>query len=244
MVLDEIGRGTLAVDAIGRLPNSLAGLYYNRAEARFPDGQGYAEARIVLSVLLAARQPLTRVQLAMITGFDADDALLRLLRALNCFVTWDPDIGESGVYRITHKSISDWLVAPARGFDRFKADVAAGRERIIAHCSGWATHNEPYALRYLIAHLLEAGKRAEALAVVRDGFLARRRRSIESRQDVEDLRMLTLALVEAKDAAAILELARTDNTAQRDGVAAGLQSAPQAAGEFVDGIVKSLLQVK
>ena len=70
MVLDELAHGTLGLDALGRLPNSLAGLYYNRADARFPDGRGYGKARSVLAVLLAARQPLTRAQLGMITSFD------------------------------------------------------------------------------------------------------------------------------------------------------------------------------
>ena len=193
MVLDELGHGTLALDELGRLPNSLAGLYYNRAEARFPDGKGFAEARTVLAVLLAARRPLTRSQLAMITGLDRDDTLLRLLRTLICFVTWDPDVGDGGVYRVAHKSIGDWLVAPPGGFDRFKVDLGTGRELILAHCRRWADHHEVYALTYFIVHLLEAGLRTEALDVVRAGFFDKRRALVDMHRDFEDIRSLTLA---------------------------------------------------
>ena len=63
--------------------------------------------------------------------------MLQLLRNLLCFVTWDPDIGKGGVYRVGHKSIGDWLLAPPGGFDTFKVDLAAGRELILAHCRKW-----------------------------------------------------------------------------------------------------------
>jgi hypothetical protein len=243
MVLDELAHGTLALDALGRLPNSLAGLYYNRADARFPDGKGYDKARSVLAVLLAARQALTRSQLAMITSLDRDE-LLHLLRSLLCFVTWDPDIGEGGVYRIAHKSIGDWLLAPPGGFDTFKADLAAGRELILAHCRKWPEHHEIYALTYLIAHLLDAGLWPEALEVIRGGFFAQRRSHSGAQRDFEDIRGLTLALVAAEQEAALVGLAQTDNIAQRDGIVAGLQSAPAAADAFVEKVVKTLLQVR
>jgi hypothetical protein len=244
MVLDELGHGTLALDELGRLPSSLAGLYYNRAEARFPDGKRFAQARTVLAVLLAARRPLTRSQLAMITDLDRDDTLLRLLRTLNCFVTWDPDVGDGGVYRVAHKSIGDWLVAPAGGFDRFRVDLTAGRELILAHCRRWADHREAYALTYFIVHLLEAGLRTEALDAVRAGFFDKRRAFVDLHRDFEDIRSLTLALVSVWDETAIVGLAQTDNIEQRDGVAAGLQAAPSEADGFIGGVVKALLQVR
>jgi hypothetical protein len=243
MVLAELSTGTLAASDIGKLPKSLAGLYHNRAESRFPDGAGYADARLVLGVLQAAREALSRSQLAAIIDLDRDEALLPLLRKLNCFVMWDHDIGEEGVYRIAHKSIGDWLLAPARGFDRFKGDLPAGRERLLAHCRGWTRHYEPYALRYLITHLLEGGLRAEVFALVREGFFERRRSHLDSNADFSDARDLTLALVESGDEAAILELARTDNIRQRDGIAAGLLTAPPEADNFVDRIVAGLLRM-
>jgi hypothetical protein len=243
IVVNELSGGRLAIGDIDRLPKSLAGLYYNRAEARFPDGQGFAQARLVLSVLLAAREPLTRSQLAAITGLDREDALLPILRKLNCFLIWDPDEGEEGVYRMAHKSVGEWLLAPSRGFDRFKIDIAMGRERLLAHCRNWASHRELYAARNLISHLLEAGSMEEALALVREGFFAKRAH-VDPACDLADARSLTLALVERGEAAPILELARTGNVRQRDGVAAALLTAPPAAGAFVDGLVLALLKLR
>jgi TIR domain len=243
MVLDELDHGALAHDELDRLPSSLAGLYYNRAEARFPDGKGFAEAHTVLAVLLAARLPLTRTQLAMITHLDRDDTLLRLLRTLNCFVTWDPDVGDGGLYRIAHKSIGDWFVAPVGGFDRFRVDVAVGRELILSHCRRWADHHELYAMTYFIAHLLEAGLRTDALEVVRAGLFVKRHAFVNPQRDFDDIRSLTLALISAGDETAIVSLAKTDNVGQRDGVAAGLQAAPEAADGFIDMVVKALLEV-
>jgi TIR domain/AAA ATPase domain len=243
MVLDELGHGALLLDELGRLPNSLAGLYYNRAEARFPDGKGFAEAHTVLAVLMAAKLPLTRTQLAMITRLDRDDTLLRLLRILNCFVTWDPDVGDGGLYRIAHKSIGDWLIAPRGGFDRFRVDAAVGREMILAHCRRWAEHHELYAVTYFIVHLLEAGLRKEALEAIHAGLFDKRRPFVDLHRDFEDTRGLTLALIAARDETAIVGLAKTENVGQRDGVAAGLQAAPANAEGFVEGVVKALLQV-
>ena len=244
MVLDELSAGTLAADQIDRLPKSLAGLYHNRAEARFPDAQGYGDARLLLSVLLVAREPLTRPQLASISGLDWEGVLLPLLRKLGCFVVWEPDLGEGGVYRIAHKSIGDWLIAPPRGFDQFKVDLASGRERILAHCRGWEIHREPYALRHVIAHLLEGGFRDEALALVRDGLFDKRSSHDHSGSDLDDARQLTLALVEAGNEAAILELSKTENVRQRDGVTAGLLAAEPSADRLVGRVVAELLRVR
>jgi TIR domain/AAA ATPase domain len=244
MVLDELSSGTLAADQIDRLPKSLAGLYHNRAEARFPDAQGYGDARLLLSILLAAREPLTRSQLASIGGLDSEGVLLPLLRKLSCFVVWEPDLGEGGVYKIAHKSIGDWLIAPPRGFDRFKVDLASGRERILAHCRGWEVHREPYSLRHLIAHLLEGGFRDEALALVRDGFFDKRSSYGNSGSDLDDTRGLTLALIEEGNDGAIIELAKTENVRQRDGVTAGLLAAKPSADSFVGRVVSELLRVR
>ena len=244
MVLDELSAGTLAADEIDRLPKSLAGLYHNRAEARFPDAQGYGDARLLLSILLAAREPLTRSQLASISGLDSEGVLLPLLRKLSCFVVWEPDLGEGGVYKIAHKSIGDWLIAPPRGFDRFKVDLASDRERILAHCRSWEVHRDPYSLRHLIAHLLEGGFRDEALALVRDGFFDKRSSYGNSGSDLDDTRGLTLALIEEGNDGAIIELAKTENVRQRDGVTAGLLAAKPSADSFVGRVVAELLRVR
>jgi hypothetical protein len=243
-VLDELASGGIGADELGRLPPSLAGLYHNRAEARFPDGEGFAEARRVLAVLIAALQPLSRSELARITGLERERELADLLGKLAGFVFWDTDEGSEGVFRIAHKSVGDWLTRPAGGFDRFKVEPELGRELILADCRGWESHEAPYAMRYLVAHLIEAGLCEEALGLVTGGFFERRHGLIEAHHDLTDARALTLALVATGEEEAIVGLARTDNLCQRDGVAAGLAGAPAAADDFVERVVRALLEAR
>jgi hypothetical protein len=240
-VLEELNRGSLDVAEVERLPGSLAKLYDHRAAARFAAPGDFGLARKLLGVLLAARQPLTRDQLARVTGLDRLDELAPLLDRLNCFVTWDTGSNGERVYRVTHKSMGDWLTEPLSGSDRFRVDLSEGRELILAHCRKWEAHHEPYALTHLIAHLLEDGFVGEAQTLIRDGFFRERRAFIDPRQDLDDTRSLTLALVANKDQVAILELAHTDNVWQRDGVASGLQAADARDNNFVDSVVGALL---
>jgi hypothetical protein len=163
------------------------------------------------------------------------------------FLTWD-DGSKDRFYRVAHKSIADWLVDPPGGSDRFRVEPARGRELILKHCRNWATHHESYALTNLIDHLLLPddlpGALEEALATVRAGFFAERRRyGVGTSQDLNDTRILVLALVARHDHETILELAQTANVWQRDGVAAGLQAAPKSADDFVHGTVGELLLV-
>jgi hypothetical protein len=243
-VFDALRSREFSLGEIDQLPTRLVALYYRLANKRFPTRPDFAPARIVLAVVLAARQPLTRPQIARIAGLDQDDTLSSMLDTLNCFVTWDSGATDERVYRLTHKSVGDWLVSPPGDADRFKIDPAAGRELILRHCRGWAGHREPYALTYLIAHLLEAGLTGEALAAVRDGLFGARRGQVDPGQDLDDTRELTLALLRARDQPAILELAKTDNIWQRDGVVAALQMAEADDNDFVDRVAGALLEVR
>jgi len=242
-VLGEMRSGDLRLDEIDRLPRELGNLYYRFADRRFPDPSDFRLARTMLSVVLAAREPLTRSQLAAVTGLGGDDRLLPTLDALNCFLTWDSGAGAEHVYRPAHKSISDWLLTPPGEFDRFKVDPAPGRQAILAHCRGWATNRDRYAMAHLIAHLLENGELAEAVAAIRSGFFAARHAAVDQTLDLDDSRDVILALVAVEDEGAILALAQTDNVWQRDGVAAGLRLAPPGADGFVDRVVDRLLRV-
>jgi hypothetical protein len=114
---------------------------------------------------------------------------------------------------------------------------------LLEHCRGWNAHSDDYALKHAIAHMLEAGLVDEAMAAVGAGlFETRLARFDEPRMDAEDSRAMVVALVAARDAGAILTLARTENTWRRDGVAAALQSTSQADLPFVDRVVRVLLE--
>jgi len=243
VVLNELGRGQMALADVGKLRQGLAGLYYNRADERFPDGAGYESARIALGVLLAAREPLPRHLLAMLSGLDENKELRPTLDMLSCFIDADAGEGERRSYRIAHTSIRDWLLSD--GAEPFGVDAGPSRERLLAHCLQWRVNHEAYALRHVIGHLLEAGRAADAVRAVEDGLFAERQARLnEPRLDADDSRSLTLALIGAREQGGIVKLARTENIAQRDGVAAGLQSAEAKDGDFVGQVVGALLKLK
>ncbi len=241
-VLDALEKGDITVSGLNRLPKQLEAFYYERAEARFSSPPAYRPARIIFELLLAAREPLTLRQLQTLSGLDRDMELQPTLDSLTGFVGMEPGGGED-VYRIAHKSISDWLLSSQAGY--LSVDPAQGRVRLLAHCRAWNDHHEPYALRHAVGHLLEEGQHVEVLRMVEQGlFKDRLARLAEPRLDAEDSRNLTMALVAAKDQTAILALARTENIWQRDGVAAALQSTPLEDLPFVDQVTGALLGLK
>ena len=230
-VLDALVKGQITTEDLDRLPPGLNGVYYHQARLRF-DNRDYGVARQFLSVLLAAREPLDNSTLRMILG-DLDQ---NMLRAVTCFA-----VSTSEGWRIAHKSIADWLVSENAG--EFNVGRAPGRERLLAYCAEWATHREPYALKHVIAHLLEAGRTADAMAAVQRGLFEKRLEKLrEPRLDSEDAQRLSAALIAEGNLEDIVKLAVTANTWQRDGVAAALQS-PSSDTRFVDCVVGELLVV-
>ena len=242
-VIGELNSGELQLDDLDHLPRELSNLYYRFADRRFPQPGDFNTARRILGVLLAAREPLTREQLGAMTGLDRD-GLMAALDALSCFLTWDLGAGEDRVYRMAHKSISDWLIAPPGGFDRFKVDRAEGRDAVLVYCRDAASRRDRYALTHLVAHLLEKGDVPAALTALRGGFFAARHDRVDPRFDLDDSQAVVAELIAAQDKASIVALSTTDNVWQRDGVAAALSLAPAGADQFVDSVVDALLRVE
>jgi hypothetical protein len=232
-VLDALADGEISVGKLHKLPEGLEALYFKMATRRFPEPSDYRHARQALSLLLAAREPLTLALLASLTGLDRDHDLQPALERISCFT-----ISADNTWRIAHKSIADWLIGDHAG--RFTVDLTGARERLLDHCVGWATHHEAYALKHVVAHLLEANKVADAVTVVGRGLFGQRG---EPRLDAEDSRSLTDALIAAEDVDGIVALAKTTNVSQRDGVAAALQAAPPDKLAFIDRTVGALLAV-
>jgi len=240
-VLDAVEAGEVLTTHLDELPDGLEAFYYARALRRFPNAAAYRAPRHALALLLAAREALTLRQLTLLMGASSDLELRPTLEALSCFVSQSASGAGEDVYRVAHKSITDWLLSAEAGL--FHVDLTEARGRILEHCRGWSVHGEDYALKHVVAHLLEAGAVGEAMAAVRAGlFEVRLRRFAEPRMDAEDSRALVVALVAARDASAILTLARTENTWRRDGVAAALQSTAPADLPFVDRVVRVLLE--
>lgn len=231
-VLDALKEGEFGAHSVDQLPKSLYGMYYRQGSRRFAKLRERGLWKQVLSVLLAAKEPLSESTLKKILkGLDDDT-----LRAVRCFVV---SAAEGDGWRIAHKSICDWLVSEKAG--HLKIDRAAGEQLLLAYCADWPTNGEPYALKHVIAHLLEAGKVADAMAAVQQGLFEKRLEKLgEPRLDGEDARRLTARLIEDNNIEAILTLAKTANVWQRDGVAAVLQS-PSTSNQLADQVVGELL---
>ena len=235
-VLDALAAGEIDAAELDALPRRLEVFYYRRAVQRFPTAAAYRPARTVLEVLAAARGGLTAAQLAAVTGLGVDE-LPSVLDAVGCFAA-----APSGVWRIVHQSIADWLIS--QDAKEFRIDVAAGRDRLLAFCRKWKSNRDPYALTHVVTHLLDAGHVDDAAAVIRDGLFELRNDVVgEPRLDGEDTRALTAALIAARDQARIVALARTANTWQRDGVASAMVAAPVESAGFIDDVVGELLTV-
>ncbi|MGH7104460.1 MAG: toll/interleukin-1 receptor domain-containing protein [Acetobacteraceae bacterium] len=243
MVLDALEQGEVTLGRLDELPKGLSELYFAFAKQRFPDKVGFDDrSRGLLGALLAAREPLTVQPLAALSGLAQPATALPLLDELGCFVDAAGPGGAGRTWSIAHSSIRDWLVSD--GAYKFRIDPGGGRERLLEYCRQWPDNGEPYALKHVIAHLLEAGLAAEALQVVEAGlFKIREEKLKEPELDADDSRNLTLALVGTHDDGGIVKLARTDNIRQRDGVAAALQSAPEKDLGFINGVVGRLLKL-
>jgi WD40 repeat protein len=129
--LQDIERDNYSFDRLDELPGGLKGTYASFFERAFPSEASYAAARVVLEVLLAAQQPLTRAQIAKAAAIDSVYALNQVLVKLSTFL----DASAGGV-RIYHKSLSDWLIGTTiTAPHRFIVSAASGHARLAASCS-------------------------------------------------------------------------------------------------------------
>ncbi len=238
-VAEAVDRGEISLGEVDALPTGLGAMFARAFQHHFPDAASYATAERLLGVILAAKQPLTIQELAMASGLGLNDGVRPVIEALTGYIV---PIGADGgpVYGVFHKSLADWLTDPAAG--SYRVDVAAGREQLLGWCRDW-TKGDPYPLRYLIAHLLDAGAVDEALTAVRAGLFARREARM-IRADLDDTTALTLALIERGNEAAVVELATAGSPWQRDGAGAALIAAPAAADPLIRRVVDRLASVR
>ena len=152
--------------------------------------------------MAAARGGLTAAQLAAVTGLGVDE-LPSVLDAVGCFAA-----APSGVWRIVHQSIADWLIS--QDAKEFRIDVAAGRDRLLAFCRKWKSNRDPYALTHVVTHLLDAGHVDDAAGVIRDGLFELRNDVVgEPRLDGEDTRALTAVSTATTMAARRMSISRS-----------------------------------
>jgi WD40 repeat protein len=169
-MLRSIGHDDGTLDRLDDLPSGLVGLYRLFFERHFPDEADYNSARRLLEVVVAAYEPLNADQIACAAGLDADYELPRLLGLLAAYL-----LERDGRYVFYHKSLADWLTAPAtfRNPDRnFAVNPRRGHERLAD--SGWAEYQRnprglsTYTLAHLPTHLVEARRWDDLAALLRD----------------------------------------------------------------------------
>jgi hypothetical protein len=133
--LDAVESGQFGFDQIKELPPGLSSLY----EVFFDRLFCYADAdfspvRQVLETVAAAREPLTRRQIAAATGLDPEGEFFPLLARLASFV---PPC--AGRYAFFHRSLFDWLTGWDTQEDRplagpYYVSLKKGRTRLADWC--------------------------------------------------------------------------------------------------------------
>jgi WD40 repeat protein len=172
--MDAIEAGQLRLDDIesqppGRL-SSLYEVFFNRL---FRDaGMDFQPAGQVLEVVAAAREPLSREQIAAVTGLDDKKELPSLLGRLAAFVPV-----REGRYSLFHHSMFDWLTGWDTQQDQpfagpYHVSLQAGHKGLAdwgwAECRHGIQNVSTYGFRHLLAHFHEAGRGDQARAVLLD----------------------------------------------------------------------------
>jgi hypothetical protein len=165
--LRELASGERLLEELDSLPPGMEAFYLDSFERRFgTDPVSYSGTRELLSVMCAAREPLSRAELAEILG-TGDDPVRAIQRRL-------PDFLSLRGKRLSfdHASLREWLTQEDdQGFPRagrFVVSVQDGEFRI----RSWArsrlkageAHTSPYLLRHLAAHLTDGAERQDAYA--------------------------------------------------------------------------------
>ncbi len=176
-VLEGIQRGEYRLDCLQELPPGLNGLYLRFFERIFqPQRDGfderYDEVRPLLEVMVAARKPLTRNELAAASGLDADGELPKWLRTLGQWLRRT----DSERINVFHSSFSDWLASQDHEYavNRKKGHVLLADYCSREHETGF------YGRNFAIQHFVELEQWDRAADLLSDLlFIAARARSGE-----------------------------------------------------------------
>jgi WD40 repeat protein/serine/threonine protein kinase len=161
--LDAVESGQLSFEQIENLPPGLSCLYEIFFHRLFRDpGVDFGVSGEVLETVVAAREPLTREQIAAVTGLDAEQELPRILSRLGSFLP-----ASEGRYALFHRSLSDWLTGwdiqqdqPLAG--PYHVNLQKGSTRLANWCCA-EYQTDPrdvssYCLRHLAFHLHQVGR--------------------------------------------------------------------------------------
>jgi hypothetical protein len=214
------------------LPPGLAGLFAKYFKRSFKDKAAYGPARRLLSVMLAAREPLGERVLALVAGLNA-----RARREV--FDALEPYLDRAGrVVTVHHKSLADWLTdTETSGIaNPYLVDRAEGAALLLEWCQAWAGETlEPYQTRYLSAHLADAARAQELRRLLEGGAFhaVRVARKDDPFLIAADWGELAAALLAQGDDAGAGMLAVTMDAARRDSVTAAITRANLPAARLL-----------
>jgi WD40 repeat protein len=214
VLIGEIQAGHLSLEALhhtrsitgnSHLPPGLQ-VFYDRSFSRlFSHESNFKEASIVLSLALAALEPLDLAILRAASGLD-NAKLGFILKKIAIFLPLRPDKR----FAFFHKSVHDWLNADTVDDQygnplakRFAIDIQVGRKLLAewAHREFQVNHvNAPrYALRHLIGHLAEIGDLKKLHTHLFDfNWLSTKLHQLGMQSVLEDFERLPFALSEER----------------------------------------------
>lgn len=163
LVLQALEGGHYQLDQLGRLPPGLEGYYDDTFKRIFPEGFSH-DMRTILEVMLCARDPLRRKELAEVTGIKPaalHNELVKIQPLLD--KTWQES---NGVIRFVHESLARWLNADlsreqseAMAPDMYQVSGAEGHKRLADWCAksgGDAANLSDYQRRHGTYHMVES----------------------------------------------------------------------------------------
>jgi hypothetical protein len=220
--LQAIAREQLDLNDLQALPLGLGGLYARFFTRSWPNETSYAPVRRALEAMLAARQPLSEVQIAAIAGLQGTRQLATVMESLTGYLAR----GDDGV-TLYHKSLADWLVDRTMVDGRYAVDRAAGNARLADYCRRWREFDDRYALLHLPAHLAEAGAVDElkALLAASDFPQLKRERLGDPFPVAADFGVLANALLAAGRDGELPALLASDDATRRDAIVAAVAHA-------------------
>lgn len=154
--LQDIERDNYSFSRLDELPQGLNQWYEAWFARKFPNPKvDFVDARKVLEVLLAAREPLTIELLQEMTSLDPHYGLPDATNALSPLI-----VEASGRYSLFHKSLADWL---PDNRSKYRVSRAAGLQMVLKYLDSEISADPrlwgPYALRHGLGHF--AGVRFE-----------------------------------------------------------------------------------
>ena len=152
--LQDIERDSYSFGRLDELPQGLNQWYEAWFSRKFPNPKtDFIDARKVLEVILAAREPLTFEFISIVTGIEDYYVLNDVLSALSPFVQ-----KSRTVYGIYHKSLADWAITPS---GRYHVSITNGNRLLGGFClenltgRSFSSHRT-FALKHGARHLIEA----------------------------------------------------------------------------------------